>query len=94
MILEIFFFIYLIYVLIVGIFLYFFEMRFIKKKDDYEKCEYFILLFGLSVLIMLLIVIWVIVNNVMDLWLLCMFIILEIFIVIMIFFGLLVVVVI
>lgn len=69
-------------------------MRFIEKKDDYEKCEYFILLFGLSVFIMLLIVIWVIVNNVMDLWLLCMFIILEIFIVIMIFFGLLVVVVI
>lgn len=90
MILEIFF-INLIYVLIVGIFLYFFDMRFIEKKD--EKCE-FILLFGLSVLIMLLIVIWVIVNNVMDLWLLCMFIILEIFIVIMIFFGLLVVVVI
>lgn len=67
-------------------------MRFIEKKD--EKDEYFILLFGLSVFIMLLIVIWVIVNNVMDLWLLCMFIILEIFIVIMIFFGLLVVVVI
>lgn len=82
----------MIYVLIVGIFLYFFDMRFIEKKD--EKDEYFILLFGLSVFIMLLIVIWVIVNNVMDLWLLCMFIILEIFIVIMIFFGLLVVVVI
>lgn len=92
MILEIFFKFNLIYVLIVGIFLYFFDMRFIEKKD--EKCEYFILLFGLSVFIMLLIVIWVIVNNVMDLWLLCMFIILEIFIVIMIFFGLLVVVVI
>lgn len=92
MILEIFFKFNLIYVLIVGIFLYFFDMRFIEKKD--EKDEYFILLFGLSVFIMLLIVIWVIVNNVMDLWLLCMFIILEIFIVIMIFFGLLVVVVI
>lgn len=82
----------MICVIIVGIFLYFFDMRFIEKKD--EKDEYFILLFGLSVFIMLLIVIWVIVNNVMDLWLLCMFIILEIFIVIMIFFGLLVVVVI